>query len=68
MKKPKPKKADDVIHSTQEKHQVYKQTYLGEFFAEIIETRQGNSSTGTTPTAIKTLVPMATHSFPVPPI
>ena len=44
---------DDVIHSTQ-------------FAAQTIETRQANSYIGNTPMAIKSFVPMATQSFPVP--
>ena len=43
-------------------------TYLGQFLAEILETWWVNSSVGNTPSAIKSLVPMATHSFPVSPI
>lgn len=36
--------------------------------AETIETWQSNSVTGNTPTALKKLVPMVTHSFSVSPI
>ena len=45
---------------------MYKLSYLGQFAAQIIETWQANSSTGNTPTATKTFVVMATHSFPHP--
>ena len=45
---------------------VYKESCLGQFAAQIIETGQANSSTENTATAIKHFVAMATHSFPVP--
>ena len=60
---------DDVIHSTQYYIMcinIIILSYLGQFAAQIIETWQANSSTGNTPTATKTFVAMATHSFPVP--
>ena len=44
-------------------NQVYKQSSLGQFAAQTTETWQANSATGNTPVAIKSSVPMATHSF-----
>ena len=58
---------DDAIHSTQILYQAYKWGYLGQFAVQNNETWQADSSTGNTPMAIKNSVPMATHSFPVPP-
>ena len=43
-----------------------KKGYLSQFETETMKTWEANSSTGNTPMAIKKLVPMATHSFPVP--
>ena len=47
-------------------YQVYKQSYLGQFAVQSIETWQDISSTRNTPTPVKISVPMATNSFPVP--
>ena len=47
-------------------HYLSKQSYLGQFAAQIIETWQGNSSIENSPKDIKHFVAMATHSFPVP--
>ena len=57
---------DDVIHSTQY-HTEYINiwSYLGQFAAQTVETWQADSSTGNTPMAIKKIIPMTIHSFPV---
>ena len=46
-------------------HHVYKQSYLGQFAAQIIENWLANSSTENKATAIKHFVALATHSLPV---
>ena len=56
-----------MTSSTQPNIQVYKQSYLGQFTAQTIETWQANSSTGNTPTAIKTLFPWQLILFQSPP-
>ena len=47
--------------------QVYKWSYLGQFSAQTIETWQANSPTGTTPAAIKVLLPWQLTLFQSPP-
>ena len=47
-------------------HQVYKQSYPGQFAAQTIGIWLANSSTENTPTTINHFVPMTAHSFPVP--
>jgi len=47
-------------------HHLCKQSYLGQFAAQIIETWQASSFIDNTRKAIKHFVVMATHFFPVP--
>ena len=60
---------DDVIHSTQILHHVYKSCYLGQFAVQTIETWQANSSTENTPAAINwnILFPRQLTLFQSPP-
>ena len=59
---------DDVIQRTFNKilSEVHKQSYLGQFAAQTIETWQANSSTENTPVAIKIMFPWQLTEFQSP--